>query len=80
MRILITGHNGWIGKHVYNALEKSHDVLGYDVPVIPTFESWKQKLNMCPSRSSVLGTQFACSRLLYFLQGIDFVLLLIFRK
>ncbi len=31
MNILITGNEGFIGKHLYNLLSKDHTVIGYDI-------------------------------------------------
>lgn len=32
MKVLVTGHKGFIGSHVYEALKKNHEVVGLDYP------------------------------------------------
>tara|TARA_B100000900_G_scaffold266872_1_gene227855 strand:- start:730 stop:1458 length:729 start_codon:yes stop_codon:yes gene_type:complete len=31
MNILLTGHNGFIGSHLYNYLKQKHNVIGFDI-------------------------------------------------
>ena len=50
MKVLISGHVGFIGSHVYSHWKANHDVTGIDRPDdIEDFEDFGRRLRSCDS-------------------------------
>ena len=42
MRILLTGHEGFVGDHIYKALESDHEIIGLEAK--PSFREWYNEM------------------------------------